>query len=1086
MRPQNNTKIIEDRRMRRDYEASTENVLSDDDSFIQELESIPTQSLRQPNIRMDTTKVGVDFNCLKVKTSQKDEQQQHANIRLCCSPLLSPNEELTLLMVKNKPNAPDCNPNEEAAPSPPRSYNKRVTRTTGSATFKVPFPFQENGTNLSAPHVPVGTTVFMDPRTGEAVHGTLPTLATSSAPFGNQNTQSNSTNGSTTTTHEGPQNIAIQPEIMPLGYSEILSCPAARGDTKFSSNDSGTTATPSTLVRRIKEADEDIHEYTTNYLPGQQGLEVVPTCSTDSGTSHGPSVASSSYFEDLGDIGLAVSREQDIDIVARVNNSFSVRNTNIQSGSHSGSHLVEMSEAEGLDQDGHRGQVLFPVRRETSVHIPSNKTTSYSQKILDHIGSRSLWKTYGVICCLLVAVTVVLCVYFATRQTMGTKNEGSSMNIDCKNAKQLTNTTGGMVWGEILPSIGGNLDAECQVEQGDGYTLWYYIDGNGRRMSASTLAEKETLDSSDTQVLVFAGSCGNLECIGGSDQLSASHGSVGWFAETNRRYYVVVKGFRKSDEGVFTLTLDTLTENDTCDEATIIGLLESPVFGSTRNSKIDDLASQCEEDDANAPSSWFRFEGDGSVMCASILTEESLRPNFSVTLAIFEGQSCVDLSCKQKSFPSDEEPWITSGVSFVADEGTSYYAVVRGEKDEYEGDFVLDLHQTPPNGACETAEVLFVGSEPEKGTLINACHSKKSGCQGFLNQPGVWYTVEGTGELLVAQVIGLECSDDPTTRTQVSVFKGDERGCSTLQCVDFTSLECIAGSKKVTSQWFSHSADMYYILVQSFDASDFDILIEESIPIAPGNCSSTSTLAVGGVVTLGSTVFGSPAELGDCSSSGAKGVWYDVEGTGSVFEASTCNPGTNYSTSLTILSGVCGEQECVATKTITCDGQRSMAYWETLPGQKYSVYIEGQTQVDVGRFALSIKEGSLGAENDYCGSAEPLTVPSTTYGSTEYATEDDDYARMCGNEAAAPGVWYSIVGKGRPITASLCGAGTQYDTQIHVFAGSNCRQMACMSFNEDGCGVKSAISWDAIEGQLYFVLVSGFSNAVGDFELLVT
>jgi hypothetical protein len=164
---------------------------------------------------------------------------------------------------------------------------------------------------------------------------------------------------------------------------------------------------------------------------------------------------------------------------------------------------------------------------------------------------------------------------------------------------------------------------------------------------------------------------------------------------------------------------------------------------------------------------------------------------------------------------------------------------------------------------------------------------------------------------------------------------------------------------------------------------------------------------------------------------------------------------------------------------------RSISYWETILGQKYFVYVHGQTQSDVGRFALTIKEESLGVENDYCGSAQPLMIPSTNYGSTLNATSDHEYAIMCGNAAAAPGVWYTVVGEGRFITASLCGAATQYDTQIHVFVGDSCGDLTCLDFNEDGCGVKSELSWKALEGQKYYILISGFSHAVGDFELIV-
>ena len=99
----NMNQIIEERRMRHEMETFTDDVFSDDDSFLQELENIPSKSLHQQNLSVKTAKVAINSNGLKVDTEPRQtEQRRHADVRLCCSPLLSPNEELTLLMVKNR------------------------------------------------------------------------------------------------------------------------------------------------------------------------------------------------------------------------------------------------------------------------------------------------------------------------------------------------------------------------------------------------------------------------------------------------------------------------------------------------------------------------------------------------------------------------------------------------------------------------------------------------------------------------------------------------------------------------------------------------------------------------------------------------------------------------------------------------------------------------------------------------------------------------------------------------------------------------------------------------------------------------
>lgn len=661
--------------------------------------------------------------------------------------------------------------------------------------------------------------------------------------------------------------------------------------------------------------------------------------------------------------------------------------------------------------------------------------------------------------------------------------------------------------GEILSNIKGNLGAVCQVEPGDGYTLWYSVQGTGQRLSASTCVGTDTSDDSDTQVLVFSGACGKLQCVGGSDQLCGSHGSVGWFAEQGKQYYIVVKGYAMSNQGFFTLTLNTFFEsNGSCDVAMDISSLEgSPIFGSTRDLNPvdgDNSMDTCEEYQVDAPEAWFRILGDGSVMCASVSTEQSQKPDFAVTMSLLEGLSCSGLQCVGTTAPGDEKSWITGDIAFVAGEGTFYFMVVRGEQEDAQGDFILNLVNTPPNGVCEKAEPLTIGGGPTNGTMVNACNVEQSECQGILNQPGVWYSIEGNGELLIVHALGLTCHDSESFlhredeksseddgadfRSQVSVFKGDQDGCSDLECVDFTPLECTAGNQKVISSWFSDPGEIYYILVQSSDATEFEVMIDEFLPTSSNTCLNASTMVASGDASLGSTVGANSEDIGPCPNVSGEGVWYFVEGTGGSMEASTCNPGTNYSTALTIMTGGCDVLECVSSKTVTCDGERSMSYWDSNIGQQYFVYVHGQEPTDVGRFSLTIDEGSLGVENDFCGSAVPLTVPSTIYGSTVNATGDDDYAQMCGIAASGPGVWYTVVGDGRFITASLCGDWTSYDTQIYVFSGDSCKDMTCVAFNEDGCGNQSEATWQTQEGQLYFILVNGFSQSVGDFELVVS
>jgi hypothetical protein len=148
------------------------------------------------------------------------------------------------------------------------------------------------------------------------------------------------------------------------------------------------------------------------------------------------------------------------------------------------------------------------------------------------------------------------------------------------------------------------------------------------------------------------------------------------------------------------------------------------------------------------------------------------------------------------------------------------------------------------------------------------------------------------------------------------------------------------------------------------------------------------------------------------------------------------------------------------------------------------IYIHAQagTLPNAGRFDLTLGEGGLRVENDFCGTAVELSIPSTAFGSTENATMDD--VDLCGNANTAPGVWFSVIGRGSSLTASLCGDGTEYDTQIYIFSGS-CDMLTCIADDDDTCMTQSAVTWTAEEDEMYFVLVGGFNDEVGNFELIL-
>lgn len=125
--------------------------------------------------------------------------------------------------------------------------------------------------------------------------------------------------------------------------------------------------------------------------------------------------------------------------------------------------------------------------------------------------------------------------------------------------------------------------------------------------------------------------------------------------------------------------------------------------------------------------------------------------------------------------------------------------------------------------------------------------------------------------------------------------------------------------------------------------------------------------------------------------------------------------------------------------------------------------------------------------NSACNNAVTLTPGSTVHGTTKYATVDVD-APTCLGVPTAAGVWYKVSGTGDTMTASLCGAGTSYDSKITVYKGQ-CGHMQCVDSDDDGCGESggpSKVSWSSEMSTTYYILVHGYQSAMGDFQISIT
>lgn len=178
-------------------------------------------------------------------------------------------------------------------------------------------------------------------------------------------------------------------------------------------------------------------------------------------------------------------------------------------------------------------------------------------------------------------------------------------------------------------------------------------------------------------------------------------------------------------------------------------------------------------------------------------------------------------------------------------------------------------------------------------------------------------------------------------------------------------------------------------------------------------------------------------------------------------------------------------------------GQHSIYH----PSENLELLSDEDSLVDIGDPDYAVDDGvqtaGPGSGNDMCEGAILLAAPSSTIASTAGSTVDSPLAGTCnGIGVIGPGVWYTVVGTGGPISASTCNPATSLDTRLHVYtsAGGCAGPMMCAagaspngSNNVQGCGIRSVVNWPSVAGVTYYVLVSGNTPAgTGNFRIDIT
>ena len=248
------------------------------------------------------------------------------------------------------------------------------------------------------------------------------------------------------------------------------------------------------------------------------------------------------------------------------------------------------------------------------------------------------------------------------------------------------------------------------------------------------------------------------------------------------------------------------------------------------------------------------------------------------------------------------------------------------------------------------------------------------------------------------------------------------------------------------------------------------------VGIARGGGGGASDVRVGGTTLIDRVLIGGGGG-GTCTSDtrgGNGGGYMGIGGAGGGANGATQSSGGSNQSGSNCEAGVLGLGGSSSLSS-TCAGGGSGYIGGLINGVHTTGIRSGHGMVRITYSAIS---------NDLCPNPIEVFCDDVITGSTVGAGPDNP--ACSGTSNTGGGLWYFFTGLGEDVTISTCNPGTDFDTQISVFAGS-CNEPICVASNDNiaGCGDQSNLTFFAAAGGFYRILIDGPNGAEGNFELSV-
>ncbi|MBK8914152.1 MAG: hypothetical protein IPM64_06045 [Phycisphaerales bacterium] len=327
----------------------------------------------------------------------------------------------------------------------------------------------------------------------------------------------------------------------------------------------------------------------------------------------------------------------------------------------------------------------------------------------------------------------------------------------------------------------------------------------------------------------------------------------------------------------------------------------------------------------------------------------------------------------------------------------------------------------PANDHCQDAEVLISG-EGALGNVSCASHSPGILCAGGSGDVYYRFTAPSCSGVLRISLCGTEAVSGLHSAFSVHTSCPATHE-NTIECVTDQYPDpnpCGQGPATDAQADVPMQAGQTVLIrvlavggtCDGYDDGRFN-LMANWIPsnVAPLNNTIAGAKHVGcNTSTFGSTCNSNVQAVPVCSGvvSNTVGVWYTMEGDGGMNSVSTCN--SNFDTKISVFRGPTNALVCVAGNNddpgCGLNPWASRVDWLTTAGERYYILVHGfafGTLSDRGEFELVVT-GNAAPDNDLCGDALAVGVPSTTLGNLTCATSDTPQCTI----GEPRDVWYSV------------------------------------------------------------------------------